>query len=70
MDNKFISTSCPKSPIINAISSIFSSQTFTMSSTNLCTIDLPTKDMRGLGVVKVCGRNLEPLPAIGIIMFI
>ena len=46
------STSVPKSPIMNAISSTCWSQTLTISSTSLWTIVLPAKEIRGF---------LEPL---------
>ena len=56
--------------MIKAISSIFSPATFAISSTNLCTIGFPPIGINGFGTVKVCGRNLEPRPAIGTIIFI
>jgi hypothetical protein len=41
-----------------------------MSSTNLCTIGFPAIGISGFGMVNVCGRNREPRPAIGTIIFI
>ena len=57
-------------PIIKAISSISSSITEEISSTNLCTIGLPAITVKGLGTVKVCGLKRDPIPAIGTIIFI
>ena len=64
------STSGPKSPMMNAISSIVSLATFAISSTSLCTIGFPAIGISGFGTVKVCGLSLEPRPAIGTIIFI
>ena len=67
---KLSSASLPNRPMMYAISSTFCPQTFVISSTNLCTIDLPATGINGLGVVKVCGRILLPMPAIGTIILI
>ena len=50
---KSASTSAPKSPITKAISSIFSEQTFAISSTKRCTIGFPAIGIKGFGVVNV-----------------
>ena len=68
--NNLFSTSFPKSPITNAISSTSLPQTFTISSTSLCTIGFPETGISGLGIVNVWGLKREPLPAIGTIIFI
>ena len=64
------STCSPKPPMIKPISSVFSPTTEIISSHNRCTIGFPATSISGLGVVNVCGRNLLPMPAIGMIIFI
>jgi hypothetical protein len=56
--------------MINATSSIVEPLMAPMLSTKRCTIGLPTMGNSGFGMVKVCGRILLPMPAIGTIIFI
>ena len=41
-----------------------------MSFTKRCTSGWPATAISALGTVKLCGRNREPRPAIGTIIFI
>ena len=54
---------------MNATSSMGWFKTAAISSTKRCTIGFPAIGINGLGIVNVCGRNLEPRPAIGTIIF-
>ena len=46
-----------------------SPNTLAISLTNLWTMGFPATGIKGLGTVNVCGRSLEPRPAIGTIIF-
>ena len=71
MATNSFSTWVPKSLwIMNAISSISWLITPAISSTKRCTIGFPAMGINGLGTVSVWGRNLDPRPAMGTIIFI